>query len=260
MNILLYFFVVLAATTLGAATGMGGGVIIKPALDVLGDFPAETIAALSSAAVLTMSIVSVGRHIKAKTGLAPKLAIYLATGALAGGSIGNRMLIRLAGNWADHQVKVVQNAVLAALLVITFVYMLRKDFIKSRQLAGPPGGCLTGLGLGICSSFLGIGGGPVNVAVITYLFSMPTNAAAVYSLITILFAQISKMAALFLRGEITRLLVPVLPALLVAAVLGGWIGASFNRKLSPKVLGILFNAVQVLVFFICVYNIVSYSL
>jgi uncharacterized membrane protein YfcA len=260
MNTLLYFSVVLIATALGAATGMGGGVIIKPALDLLGDYPAETTAALSCATVLTMSIVSVGRYVKAKIGLNFRLATSLAIGALVGGNMGNELLAYFARHQADHQVKGVQNIVLAALLVLTFCYMLRKDNIKSLHLDGLASGCLTGLGLGVLSSFLGIGGGPINVAAITFLFSVPTSVAAAYSLATILFAQIGKMAVLLTGGEMHRLWVPVLPALLVAAILGGWIGASLHRKLSSHTLEVLFNAVQLLVFGICIYNIVFYLL
>ena len=37
---LLYFFVALVATTIGSMTGMGGGVIIKPAMDFIGTYNA----------------------------------------------------------------------------------------------------------------------------------------------------------------------------------------------------------------------------
>jgi len=55
----LYFLVSLIATTVGSITGMGGGVIIKPILDFIGTYNAQTIGVISSITVLTMSIISV---------------------------------------------------------------------------------------------------------------------------------------------------------------------------------------------------------
>ena len=42
--------------------------------------------------------------------------------------------------------------------------------------------------LGILSSFLGIGGGPINLVVLFFFFSMDTKTAAQNSLYTILFS------------------------------------------------------------------------
>ncbi|WP_062320313.1 hypothetical protein [Halolactibacillus sp. JCM 19043] len=54
----LYFLVALVATLLGSLAGLGGGVIIKPILDLLGDFDLATISILSSVTVLSMAVVS----------------------------------------------------------------------------------------------------------------------------------------------------------------------------------------------------------
>ncbi len=48
---LLYFFIALICTFAGAITGMGGGVVIKPVLDLMGDFDSASIGALSSITV-----------------------------------------------------------------------------------------------------------------------------------------------------------------------------------------------------------------
>ena len=47
MNII-YFLVGIIATTIGAISGIGGGVIIKPVLDTLGNYDISTISILSS--------------------------------------------------------------------------------------------------------------------------------------------------------------------------------------------------------------------
>ncbi|HLQ75126.1 MAG TPA: sulfite exporter TauE/SafE family protein, partial [Alloiococcus sp.] len=55
---LIYFAVGLIATIFGALAGLGGGVIIKPVLDLLGDYDVGTISVLSAATVFSMSVVS----------------------------------------------------------------------------------------------------------------------------------------------------------------------------------------------------------
>ena len=54
---LLYFLIALGATTVGALTGMGGGVIIKPLCDVIGTYDAQTIGVLACITVFSMDSV-----------------------------------------------------------------------------------------------------------------------------------------------------------------------------------------------------------
>ena len=48
MVYLIHFLIAIGATTVGSLTGMGGGVIIKPLMDVMQNFDVETIGVLSS--------------------------------------------------------------------------------------------------------------------------------------------------------------------------------------------------------------------
>ena len=77
MLYILYFLIAIGATTVGSLTGMGGGVIIKPLMDVLHHFDVETIGVLSSITVFSMSIVSIGKQILAKTQIPFQIAITL---------------------------------------------------------------------------------------------------------------------------------------------------------------------------------------
>ena len=61
MLYLFYFLICVTATTLGAISGIGGGVIIKPVMDALGGMSVSTISFLSGCTVLAMSVVSVLR-------------------------------------------------------------------------------------------------------------------------------------------------------------------------------------------------------
>ncbi len=48
---IVYFLIILFATIVGAGAGMGGGVIIKPTLDLISDYNVVTISFLSSVTV-----------------------------------------------------------------------------------------------------------------------------------------------------------------------------------------------------------------
>lgn len=49
--VLIYFLVALLSTICGSIDGLGGGVIIKPVLDFLGDYNIETIGVLSASTI-----------------------------------------------------------------------------------------------------------------------------------------------------------------------------------------------------------------
>ena len=195
MQYILYFLIAIGATTVGSLTGMGGGVIIKPLMDVIHGFDVQTIGVLSCITVFAMSLVSIGKQLLAKTEIPFQTAVPLAVGSVAGGMAGESLLRAIVARLqANELVTVVQNVALGLLILMVFIYMKNKHRIKSCNLKGAVPSVLAGVFLGMCSSFLGIGGGPINVALIIFLFSYPTKTATVCSLVTILFAQISKLA------------------------------------------------------------------
>lgn len=257
MQYVVYFLIAIGATTVGSLTGMGGGVIIKPLMDVLHGFDVQTIGVLSSITVFSMSVVSIGKQIIAKTEIPYQTAIPLAVGSVAGGMAGERLLQAIIrALQANSAVTVVQNVVLGLLILAVFLYMKNKDHIKGFELKGIPVSLLVGVFLGICSSFLGIGGGPINVALIIFLFSVPTKTATVCSLVTILFAQISKLSLVALGAGFGAYDLSIAPVMVVGAIAGGFIGASLNKKISEKAVEKAFNGVQLLVLAIAVFNII----
>lgn len=258
MRYIIYFLLAFFATTVGSLTGMGGGVIIKPLMDVLGDFDVQTIGIISSLTVFSMALVSVAKHIKAKTKIPVNTAIPLAIGSVAGGYIGQKILdyIVTAVN-ANGIAAVVQNAVLSVLILCVIIYMKNKHRIEGRKLEGIGASLAAGVFLGICSSFLGIGGGPINVALIIYLFSYDSKTATVCSLVTILFAQTSKLCTAAFVSGFSGLDLRVAPVMIIAAIIGGFIGAGLNKKCSEMTVEKAFNCVQLLVLVITVFNIVK---
>ena len=248
MQYVLYFLIAIGATTVGSLTGMGGGVIIKPLMDVLHGFDVQTIGVLSSLTVFSMSVVSIGKQMLARTKIPFGTAIPLALGSVMGGLAGEKLLqVIVDALRANSAVTVVQNVVLSLLILAVF-----------QELRGVVVSLLVGVFLGICSSFLGIGGGPINVALIIYLFSFDTKTATVCSLVTILFAQISKLTTVALTTGFGVFDLSIAPVMIVGAIAGGFIGASLNKKCSEAAVEKAFNAVQLLVLAISIFNIVRY--
>lgn len=256
MRYTIYFGIALAATTLGALTGMGGGVIIKPVLDVLGDYDASTINLLSSVTVFVMALVSVEKQLRQGTVINIRMAASLAVGSLLGGNIGQIILAGvIAAFQAGRMVVAVQNICLALLIMIVFLYLGKGKKRLTLGLQGILPVLLTGVTLGIISAFLGIGGGPVNVALIVFVCSCEMKTAAVYSIITILFAQVSKLATILLSGTFLSHDLSMIPVMIPGAVLGGWAGSCLSKRLSGKAVEKAFGGVQLLVLIICLFNI-----
>ena len=94
------------------------------------------------------------------------------------------------------------------------------------------------------------------MALIIYLFSVSTKTATVCSLVTILFAQISKLTTVALTIGFSEFDLSIAPFMIAGAILGGFIGASFNKKCSEKMVEKAFNCVQLLVLGITMFNII----
>ncbi|MCL2365438.1 MAG: sulfite exporter TauE/SafE family protein [Oscillospiraceae bacterium] len=259
MQYVVYFLIAISATTVGAIAGLSGGIIIRPVMDVLGDFNAQTISILSSITVLSMSVVSAGKQIMQKAKINYRIVMPLALGAAIGGICGQRILAAaVSGIEVGGVVTVIQNSVLLVLTVLVFIYMKNRTKIKSRALSGIPLSALVGLGMGMISAFLGIGGGPFNVALMILLFSFDIKTAAICSIVIIFFAQFANVSLFTLTTGFGGIDLSVLPAMVVGAIAGGFFGAVLNKKLSERAVERCYFALLMVVMAITCANIVTH--
>ena len=252
--IILVFLICLAASTIGGICGIGGGVVIKPLLDAIGLMPVSTVSFLSGLTVLAMACINVWKNRKGGE-LDGKRSIPLGIGAAVGGVVGKYMFSALktaVGN--DRVVGAVQAIVLGILVLGTLLYVLCKERITTRNVSGMIVPALIGLFLGICSSFLGIGGGPMNLAVLYYFFSMSTKQAAVNSILVILLSQIASLIMTLVSGTVPEFTWGNLAAMVSAGALGGFISARLHKKLSSELTDKLFIGLLIVILGICVYN------
>ncbi len=255
-----FFAVSILSSIAGSICGIGGGVIIKPVLDAAGIMSVSSISFLSGCTVLAMSLVSVYKNIKGGTAkLNIKTSTALAVGAAAGGAAGKSMfqaLKQAAGN--EELVGMVQALVLIAITLGTLIYTLYKEHIHT-MTCGQIWVCLgIGLLLGIMSSFLGIGGGPINLVVLGYFFSMTTKEAALSSLYIIMFSQITSLIQTCITGNIPDMEVSYLAFMIAGGILGGTIGSKVNKKISDAGVDKLFIFLMAVIVLINIYNAVKF--
>lgn len=249
-----------AASTVGAICGIGGGVIIKPVMDAFGAMDVSAINFLSGCTVLCMTCYSV---IKAKLAgdsqLELSIDLPLAVGAAAGGLLGRVVYDQVAGLFPDpNTAGAVQAGVLLVITLGTFVYTLNKERVPTLDVRGPVACLAIGLALGMSSAFLGIGGGPINLVVLFYFFSMQTKRAAQSSLYIILFSQATSTASAVVAGGLAGVAPLMLVGMGACGILGGVVGRGLNKGIDDRTVDKLFAGLMVVIMLICVYNMVKY--
>ena len=254
MAILFVFIICFAASTVGGICGIGGGVVIKPLLDAVGIMPVSTVSFLSGLTVLAMAVINVYKNRRGGE-MDPARTVPLGIGAAIGGVAGKYMFSALKeAVHADKTVGAVQSVVLGLLVLGTLLYVLFKARIQTKNVGGKTVPVIIGALLGICSSFLGIGGGPMNLAVLYYFFSMDTKKAAVNSVMIILISQIASLIVTLLTGTVPAFDWGYLAAMVAAGALGGFLSARLHKKLSASTTDKLFIGLLVVIFGICIYN------
>lgn len=257
---IIYTIVAFFSTLIGAISGMGGGIIMKPVFDIIGKYGAFETGVLTSSTMLAMSMYSVCSNTNnfRKEKENSKIIAFVALGSLFGGLTGDAIFREFSANFGDSTVKTAQNAVMLALVITVIIYMSGKK--KTLGIKNKFAGLPVGLFLGVVSSFLGIGGGPVNVAVLTLVFGFSAKTAVICSLSSVFLSQLSKIASIAVNNGINSFAVKLLPFVVIAGVFGAAIGRMINKKASDKTVERLFMAVQVIVIVICTVNILRYSI
>lgn len=250
------FFICLFASIIGSICGIGGGVIIKPLLDATSSLNVEAISFLSGFTVLCMSSYTVlGNMFSHESTIDSKRVIPIALGAVVGGITGKIIFQLVASSFENNVVGMTQSASLLIICVGTLIYSINKDKIVTKNIESKLISIFAGLVLGILSSFLGIGGGPFNLIILSYLFSMDTKVGAQSSLYIILFSQISSILLVIATNSVPTFETSTLLLMAVGGIGGGIVGRRLNKFLSDKAVNKLFSSVNVLIILICIYNV-----
>ncbi len=253
----IFFWVSFLASIVGAICGIGGGVVIKPVLDMLGLETVTTISFLSGCTVLSMSCYSVTRSLaKGDSGVDMRTGTPMAIGAALGGLAG-KQLFDLVKSLFDNQgmVGAVQAGCLGVITLGTLAYTVNKSHIRTLKITAPAVCVVIGLALGVMSSFLGIGGGPINLVVLYFFFSMDAKTAAANSLYIILVSQLASLLTTLFTHTVPPFQWTVLLVMVSGGIGGGMVGRMLNKRIDNKLVERLFICLMGLIVLICIYNV-----
>lgn len=258
MKLFIILIICFAASVAGSVCGIGGGVIIKPALDAAGIMDTASVSFLSGCTVLSMSAISLYKNLgHCKSGYFDKsFASILTLGSILGGVLGKSAFqyLLLRPGFRDRT-SAVQSVVLLVITATTLAYGLRKEHIASRHVTNKLVIFFIGCFLGVLSAFLGIGGGPANLIVLFYLFSMNTKEAALYSIYVILFSQTASLCYSILAGNVPQFSAGILAVMIFCGITGGLTGSAVSRKINSKMTDTLFLVLMSVIILVCLYNI-----
>lgn len=122
-KVVLYVIVIIFSNTIGAISGMGGGVIIKPVLDGVSGDPLVAINFYSSFAVFIMSIVSTLKNAKKDIDINWWEVLYLSIGSMFGGKLGDWLFMylnNLLNN--DNVVNLIQIIIVVISLILALIF------------------------------------------------------------------------------------------------------------------------------------------
>ena len=259
MRYVFYFLLSAVVAIIGTVSGIGGGVIIKPVMDALSGMDVSSVSFLSGCTVLAMSAVSVLRRRGDGEERNTRRNHFLAVGAAAGGVAGKTVFaLAVSALNNDHAVGAVQNAVMIVLTSGVLLYARNKEKIHTLHLQSRALSVGIGLMLGMISAFLGIGGGPVNLIVLYYFFSMDTKTAARNSLYIIFLSQLASLCTAALQKKIPTFDTAVLLVMVVGGLLGGYMGCAAEKRITHPQADKLFRRVLAVIILISFYNLIHY--
>jgi uncharacterized protein len=211
----------LGAGTLGSMLGVGGGIIMVPALTVL-NVPPTQAASTSLIAVMATSISSTIEYSRQKR-INYGLGLQMAACAIPGGVLGAVL--------SEYLLQDTFKLYFGILLVLTGLYILYRNsvlkdrHVKRRSLALQVGVFAASFGAGIISSLFGVGGGIIFVPAMLLVLGLTMHRAAPTSQFTLMMTAI---AGVFTHSALGH------PDYLQAIVLsiGAFVGAQIGARLS----------------------------
>lgn len=214
----------LVAGILGALLGLGGGIFLVPALTLLFHLPMPVAVGTSLVGVIATSagVAAVARRGRgADVGLALRLEVATAAGAIAGGWLAGRVSTQ------------VLSVLFAGVVFFTAAYVLYKAWYQRNnqiperlysqdyQPRHWPAGLSVASLAGMVSGLLGVGGGFIKVPVMYALMDVPLGVATATSNFMVGITAAASVFVYYGRGDIHPLVViPTALGVFVGAMLG----------------------------------------
>lgn len=233
------FLVALLTSIVGSITGVGSGILMKPILDLFSGYPVDVINIMSSITVFAMSLSAMIKELKNKVAIDYNTVIFLSGGSIVGGIIGKRIFEQVKQNYGSGIV-MSQSAVFSLLMFLIILYLIKGKDLKTYRVDSKIVVALVGLLLGFVSAFLGIGGGPLNVVLLIFLFSMSTKEASLNSIFIIFFSQIASLIYGHITYGMPKVSFLVLGLMIFGGIIGGILGRNMANYFSDSVMKKMF--------------------
>ncbi|HTO89680.1 MAG TPA: sulfite exporter TauE/SafE family protein [Candidatus Sulfotelmatobacter sp.] len=257
------FGISLGAGFLGSLVGIGGGIIVVPALTLIFGFDIRHAIGASIVSVIATSSGAAAGYVRERmTNLRAAMLLELGTtigavcGALLAGVLHGRWLYLLFGlmllgsgfamlkRLRDHAEHVPPSRWADALRLHSSYFDERLGREVYYRVARAPLGLLLMLIAGLLSGLLGIGSGVLKVPAMDLAMGLPLKVSSATSNLMIGVTAAASAAIYFTRGDINPFIAgPVA----IGIVLGAAIGARFLSRASHAWLRILFVAVLAVV-------------
>lgn len=256
---IIYFLVGLLASIIGAIAGLGGGVIIKPVLDTIGHYDVATVGVLAASTVFAMACISLLTSFKSKVKINFKTSLLLSVGSIIGGVIGKTIFNYIVELINDSDtVTVIQAIMLASIMILIYIFVKFRGRMKVYQMESRVVIVLIGIVLGMVAAFLGIGGGPLNVAILAILFSMGVKESALNSIFIIFFSQLSALTTIGFTAGFGAFDLSMLFYMIAGGMIGGFIGSHVADRMSSRFVEKVFLITIVGITLTNIFNIVRY--
>jgi uncharacterized protein len=240
--VLILIAVGLAAGTLGSMLGVGGGIIMVPALTFL-NVPPTQAASTSLVAVTSTSVSSTLEYSRQKR-IDYRLSLEMAACAIPGGILGAFL--------SDYLPQESFKIYFGTLLILTGIYILYRNLILRRGAVKKPSVTLRAFVFvaafcsGLISSLFGVGGGIIFVPAMVLALGLTMHRAAATSQLTLLMTSLSGVFTHSFLGHPNYLQAVALSAgAFVGAQLGARISGMAEEILLQRLLGLMLVAVAI---------------
>ena len=115
-----------------------------------------------------------------------------------------------------------------------------------------------GILLGAFAIFLGIGGGPLNVSLLVIFFGYTMKESSVYSIATVFFSQITKIASILVTQQYLQFDLALVPWLILVGILGGLYGTKINQRISNETITKIYDLFMIGMSALTVFNIIRF--
>ncbi|AFN75135.1 putative permease [Melioribacter roseus P3M-2] len=261
-ELLLIYLIAIGAGLLGALVGIGGGIIVVPALTLIFNIPVHYAIAASLISVIATSVAGANRYVEQEITnlkLGMFLEIFTTTGALIGAFLalilhgwilsvifGALVFVMAFYSFKNREEKTnnsgidyepAENALLN--FEDTFYDKAEKKAVEYRVLHPVKGGFISMLA-GIGSGLLGIGGGIIKVSVMNGYMKVPMKVAVATSKFMIGVTAAASAVLYFLNGAVNSFIVAPVA---LGTITGATLGSIFMNRIPTKYIKIIFIVV-----------------